>query len=72
MLIACVIAAKTMREAPERGFDLVGALATLFAPADVGGALQLAGLVSVGLVAGLFTAAVFAARHGAGGDVAAA
>jgi hypothetical protein len=39
-------------------------------PADVGGWLQIAGLLTFGLISGLITAAIFAARHGEAGEIA--
>jgi hypothetical protein len=48
-----------------------GALAALIRPASVGDALELAGIAIVALGAGLFTAAVAAARQGAGRELAA-
>lgn len=66
VLVAAVAALKTMREDPVRGFDLGGALAALARPAAVGDWLQLLGIALVGITAGLFTAAVFAARAGSG------
>ena len=53
------------------GLGRLGApLAAVLAPVDMGGVLQLAGIVLVGTAAGLFTAAVFAARRGAGRRIA--
>jgi PAT family beta-lactamase induction signal transducer AmpG len=61
-------AVKAARGALGRGVDPLAGLGALVAPADLGGWLQLAGLLVFALVAGLATAAVFAARgtRGAG------
>lgn len=52
------------------GFDLVTPLLAIWHPQTLGGGLQLAGLAAFGAVCGLFTAAVAAARHGAGRELA--
>jgi MFS transporter, PAT family, beta-lactamase induction signal transducer AmpG len=69
-LAATLSALKTMRTVPGAGFALGAALAALFRPSTVGDALELAGVVIVAVGAGLFTAAVAAARHGAGREIA--
>ena len=56
---------KQMRAHPATGFELVPAMTRLFNPADVSGWLELTGVVVFALMAGLGTAAVLAARHGA-------
>ncbi|TMA35680.1 MAG: AmpG family muropeptide MFS transporter [Deltaproteobacteria bacterium] len=69
LLVATTLASKAMREHEGVGFHLGRALASLRHP--VGGDwLWLAGIVAGGLLAGLFTAAAVAARHGAGQDLA--
>jgi len=72
VLIAATLSAlKTTRTVQGAGFDVGAALTGLFHPETAGDALELAGLVIVALGAGLFTAAVVAARHGAGWEIAA-
>jgi PAT family beta-lactamase induction signal transducer AmpG len=66
LLVATVGALKTMRVEAERGFEFGRAFLELLSPDGVAGWLQLVGLVAFGLVCGLFTAAVIAARRGAG------
>jgi hypothetical protein len=48
----------------------LAAFTRLMQPADVGGWLQIAGLITFGIIPGLITAAVFAARHGEAGEIA--
>lgn len=63
---AVLTALKAMRTASPQRFDLLGALGgilTIQSPPDV---VRLAGLGLLGVVGGLFTAAVLAARRGAG------
>lgn len=69
VLSATLEALKAMRATPSTGFDLQAPLVRLLTPVDVAGWIGVAGLVAVGLVAGLFVAAVAAARHGAGATV---
>jgi MFS transporter, PAT family, beta-lactamase induction signal transducer AmpG len=52
------------------GFDLLTPLAAMLRPETLTGWLELLGLAAFGAVCGLFTAAVAAARHGAGRDLA--
>jgi PAT family beta-lactamase induction signal transducer AmpG len=66
-IIATLSALKTMR-AERTPFDLGGALAALAQPTDASGLIQLAALAVIAIVAGLSTAAVSAARHGASAD----
>jgi MFS transporter, PAT family, beta-lactamase induction signal transducer AmpG len=66
VLSASLEALKTMRATPAAGFDLRTPLATMLAPADPAGWIGIAGLAAIGLIAGLFVAAVGAARHGGG------
>lgn len=51
-------------------FDMWSPIAALANPADTTGWMTLVGLLVFGLVCGLFTAAVVAARHGAGRELA--
>jgi PAT family beta-lactamase induction signal transducer AmpG len=67
--VACVAALAAIKEIhsrPGSGFDLVTKLASLARPEDMSGWLQVVGLAAFGAVAGLCTAAVFAARASAG------
>jgi PAT family beta-lactamase induction signal transducer AmpG len=66
LLVAVLAALKAMRNAPAEGFDLAAALAALLQPSGAGDWVQLLALALAGLACGLFTAAVFAARHGMG------
>ncbi len=66
MSSASLEALKTMRTTPAAGFDVRTPLASMLAPATPAAWIGIAGLVAIGLVAGLFVAAVGAARHGAG------
>jgi PAT family beta-lactamase induction signal transducer AmpG len=70
LAIAALGALKTLKDDPGRGFDLVAALAALARPEGLGGWLELGGLAAFGAVSGLLAAAVAAARHGAGRDLA--
>ncbi|HEY0782283.1 MAG TPA: hypothetical protein VGE98_07510, partial [Thermoanaerobaculia bacterium] len=66
---ALLSALKAMRPAagqPRKPFDLLQPLADLATPHDLTGWVTLAGILVFALVCGLFTAAVAAARHGAG------
>ncbi len=68
-VVAAVLAA--LRGAREGGaFDLATPLADLFHPAGTGEWVTLFGVVAFGLVCGLFTAAIVAARHGLGRELA--
>lgn len=70
-LLAAVLGAlRALRQTPEQGFDLAAAALALVSPGDIGGWLTLAGLVAFGAVCGTFTAAVVAARHGVGRELA--
>jgi PAT family beta-lactamase induction signal transducer AmpG len=64
LLVATLGALKAMRSDPNAGFALGPALATLAHPRAAGDWVGLVGLVAVGILSGLFTAAVAAARHG--------
>jgi hypothetical protein len=69
LLLATVSAAKTLREAGG-SFDPGAALAALVRPQTAGDWMELAGVALVAAIAGLFTAAVAAARHGAAAELA--
>ncbi len=69
-LMASVAALKTMRPGAEQGFSLSGTFQALLQPAGIADWVQLIGIAVFGIVCGLFTAAVFAARHGAGQELA--
>jgi PAT family beta-lactamase induction signal transducer AmpG len=71
LLTATLAALKAMRAEDAQPFEIVPALAALLHPVGVTGWVQLVGIVVFGLVCGLFTAAVTAARHGAGQQLAA-
>ncbi len=73
LVTALLAALKAMRAAPghpARSFDLVTPLRALAAPEDIGGWLTLAGIVAFALVCGLLAAAIAAASHGAGRELA--
>jgi PAT family beta-lactamase induction signal transducer AmpG len=63
---ALLSALKEMKDHPEAAFDMVKPLVSLVRPEDTGGWLALIGILVFGAVCGLFTAAISAARHGAG------
>lgn len=67
LLLALLAALKTMREAPEAGFDLAGAVWAIAQPGSIPDWVQLGGIAIFALIGGLFVAAVAAARSGAGG-----
>ena len=69
-ITAALSALKALRDNPAAPFDFLTPLAALVRPADGGGWLTLLGLLTFGIVCGLFTAAVTAARHGAGQELA--
>jgi len=74
LLAALLAALKAMRAIPghpPRPFDLGAPLRALAAPGDAGGWLTLLGIAVFALVCGLLAAAVAAARHGAGRELAA-
>ncbi len=62
--VAALAALKTMREAPESGFDLVRAFVELRDPTEITDWVQLIGIAAFAVIGGLFTAAIFAARQG--------
>ncbi|PYQ62374.1 MAG: MFS transporter [Acidobacteria bacterium] len=69
---AFTVALMSTLEAMKKGarFDLLTPLAGLLAPQGSSGWLTLLGLVIFGVVCGLITAAIAAARHGAGREIA--
>jgi MFS transporter, PAT family, beta-lactamase induction signal transducer AmpG len=62
VLVALLDAMQTTRTAPQTGFDLGAAMWRLSHPADVGGWVQVGGIVAFALVGGLFIAATRAKR----------
>jgi MFS transporter, PAT family, beta-lactamase induction signal transducer AmpG len=73
LVMALLAALKAVRATPGHAagrFDLAAPLYALASPTGPGGWLTLAGIVTAGLVCGLLVAAVAAARHGAGRDLA--
>ncbi|MFQ5790697.1 MAG: MFS transporter, partial [Acidobacteriota bacterium] len=70
-LLIILAGLKAMREPAGASFDVVSGLSALLHPTGIGDWIQLAGTAVFGTACGLFTAAVFAARHGAGGELAA-
>jgi PAT family beta-lactamase induction signal transducer AmpG len=69
LFIAILSALKTTRTDVHAGFDLTGSFNALFHPAGVGDWVQLLGIAAFGVVSGLLTAAVVAARSGADFDI---
>ncbi|HYH45518.1 MAG TPA: MFS transporter, partial [Thermoanaerobaculia bacterium] len=67
---ALLTALRILKDEPEKPFDLIGPLRALVAPQDPGGWITLIGLLAFGAVCGLFTAAITAARRGAGRELA--
>ena len=70
LISALLTALRILKDEPEKSFDLVGPLRALVAPHDPGGWITLIGLLAFGAVCGLFTAAITAARRGAGRELA--
>jgi MFS transporter, PAT family, beta-lactamase induction signal transducer AmpG len=68
--VALMDALKAFKDHPGTSFDVLTPLTGLFQPADNGGWLTLLGIVIFGAVCGLLTAAIVAARHGAGQELA--
>jgi MFS transporter, PAT family, beta-lactamase induction signal transducer AmpG len=66
LIMAILDALKVMKDTPETAFDMGTPLLSLVQPADNAGWITLIGLLVFAAVCGLFTAAVVAARHGAG------
>ena len=62
--IAALAALKTMREAPEIGFDLSRAAGELWNPTEITDWVELIGIAAFTAIGGLFTAAIYAARLG--------
>lgn len=67
--VALLAAVKAMRET-KAPFDFAGAMWQAVRPAQITDWVQLVGLVAFGVIGGLFVAAVAAARHGAGMEIA--
>jgi MFS transporter, PAT family, beta-lactamase induction signal transducer AmpG len=70
LLLAFLDALRAMKDSPGTGFDLWTPLVSLVRPADNAGWISLLGVLIFAAVCGLFTAAVVAARHGAGQNLA--
>lgn len=64
--LALMSALKNMRAKPPVPFDPGSEFVAIFQPATTGEGITLLGLIIFGLVIGLFTAAIYAARSGAG------
>jgi PAT family beta-lactamase induction signal transducer AmpG len=64
-LLSLLAALKTMRDAPGSVFDLSAAATAIARPATITDWVQLVGILAFAVIAGLFVAAVAAARHGA-------
>ncbi len=69
LVVALMDALRGAKENPGT-FDLVTPFTSLFRPTDTPGWLGLVGLVVFGATCGLLTAAIVAARHGAGQGIA--
>ncbi|HVR98313.1 MAG TPA: MFS transporter [Thermoanaerobaculia bacterium] len=70
LLLAFLDALKAMKDTPGSAFDMWTPLISIARPQDQGGWIGLIGLLLFAAVCGLFTAAVAAARHGAGQELA--
>jgi PAT family beta-lactamase induction signal transducer AmpG len=70
LLMALLGALKALRQHPEEGFGFAAALAGVLRPAAIGAWLQLAALLACAMIAGVFGAAVVAARRGLGREIA--
>ena len=70
LVVALMDALKGFKDHPEAGFDVVTPFVKLLRPEDTAGWLTLVGLIVFGVTCGLLTAAVVAARHGAGQGIA--
>jgi hypothetical protein len=68
-IMAAIGALESMRSSPATGFDLVQPMLRVLNPHDVATTMQLIGSTVFGAICGLFTAAVFAARHGMTGEL---
>ena len=64
--LALMSALKKMRATPPVAFDPITEFLMIFQPASPGAWITLIGLFLFGLIVGLFTAAIYAARSGAG------
>ena len=64
LLVALMTALKGLKTSPGLGFDLGAAVTRLLHPESVLDGLELASVGAFGIICGLFTAAVFAARYG--------
>lgn len=62
--VAALAALKTMRPGPEIGFDLLRAVSELRNPTEFTDWVELVGIAAFTAIGGLFTAAIYAARHG--------
>jgi PAT family beta-lactamase induction signal transducer AmpG len=62
--VAALAALKTMRQAPEVGFDLARAAAEMRNPTEITDWVELIGIAAFTAIGGLFTAAIYAARNG--------
>ncbi len=71
LLLATVAALKAMRGDGGGGFELGPGFSAFLHPAGVADWVQIVGVVIFGAICGLFVAAVFAARHGTGQELAA-
>jgi MFS transporter, PAT family, beta-lactamase induction signal transducer AmpG len=60
---------KQMRATPPVPFDPASEFSAIFQPATTGEAITLLGIVIFGIIIGLFTAAIYAARSGAGANL---
>ena len=63
LCVALMGALKTFRSDPQAGFDFQSSMAGLLQPVGIGGWTQFSGLVIFGVIMGLMTAAVFAAKQ---------
>ncbi|HEV2847298.1 MAG TPA: MFS transporter, partial [Thermoanaerobaculia bacterium] len=70
LIVGLMEALKAAKDNPGSAFDVLTPLTSLLQPADNKGWLTLVGLLVFGITCGLFTAAIVAARHGAGQGVA--
>jgi PAT family beta-lactamase induction signal transducer AmpG len=70
LILAFLDALRAMKDSPGTAFDLWTPLLAVGRPEDGAGWITLAGLLVFAAVCGLFTAAVVAARHGAGQSLA--
>jgi PAT family beta-lactamase induction signal transducer AmpG len=73
LMMALLAALKAMRATAGHSgqpFDLQAPLRALAAPAGIGDWLTVSGIAACAIVCGLFAAAIAAARHGAGSDLA--